>query len=150
MGMFEDVQRQYIEARKSGDKFASQVLNLVVSDLKYEKINKQKDLEDADVIAYLRKTLKSRKEMLAEAEAAGRKDIAEQTQAEIAFLEKLLPRMMSREELIALVKSVKESLGASSPADMGRMMKEVMSKVAGKAEGSEVKDVVSAVLKGEL
>lgn len=150
MGMFDDLQRQYIEARKKGDKFASQVLNLVISDLKYEKINKQRDLDDTDVITYLRKTLKSRKEMLTEAETAGRQDIVEQTKAEIAFLEKLLPQMISREDLIALVKEVKVAIGASSPADMGNMMKEVMAKVAGRAEGSEVKAIVNAVLKGEL
>ncbi len=150
MGMFEDLQRQYIDARKSGDKFSSQVLNLVISDLKYERINKQKDLEDADVIAYLRKTLKSRKEMLAECEQAGRKDLAEETKAEIAFLEKLLPQMMSRDELISLVKEVKAATGASSPADMGKMMKEVMARVAGRAEGQEVKEIVTTVLKGEL
>lgn len=150
MGMFETIQRQYIEARKSGDKFASQVLNLMISDLKYEKINKQKDLEDADVIAYLRKTLKSRREMLSECEKAGRTDLAKETEAEIAFLEKFLPQMMSHEELIALVKEVKETIGASSPADMGRMMKEVIAKVAGRAEGNEIKEVVTSVLKGEL
>ena len=150
MGMFEDLQRQYIDARKSGDKFVSQVLNLVISDLKYEKINKQKELEDADVIAYLRRTIKSRKEMLEESEKAGRQDIAEQTRAEIAFLEKLLPQMMSRDELVALVKEVKTALSASSPSDMGKMMKEVMNRVAGRAEGSEIKEIVTAVLKGEL
>ncbi|URA11081.1 GatB/YqeY domain-containing protein [Thermospira aquatica] len=150
MGMFEDLQRQYIDARKSGDKFASKVLNLVISDLKYEKINKQKDLEDADVIAYLRKTIKSRKEMLAECEQAKREDLAEETKAEIAFLEKLLPQMMSREELIALVKETKTAIGASSPSDMGKMMKEVMARVAGRAEGQEIKEIVTAVLKGEL
>jgi hypothetical protein len=150
MGMFEDLQRQYIDARKSGDKFVSQVLNLVISDLKYEKINKHKELEDADVIAYLRRTIKSRKEMLEESEKAGRQDIAEQTRAEIAFLEKLLPQMMSRDELIALVKEVKTALSVSSPSDMGKMMKEVMNRVAGRAEGSEIKEIVTAVLKGEL
>jgi hypothetical protein len=150
MGMFEDLQRQYIDARKSGDKFVSQVLNLVISDLKYEKINKQKELEDADVIAYLRRTIKSRKEMLEESEKAGRQDIAEQTRAEIAFLEKLLPQMMSRDELIALVKEVKTALSVSSPSDMGKMMKEVMNRVAGRAEGSEIKEIVTAVLKVEL
>jgi hypothetical protein len=150
MGMFEDLQRQYIDARKSGDKFVSQVLNLVISDLKYEKINKQKELEDADVIAYLRRTIKSRKEMLEESEKAGRQDIAEQTRAEIAFLEKLLPQMMSRDELVALVKEVKTALSVSSPSDMGKMMKEVMNRVAGRAEGSEIKEIVTAVLKGEL
>jgi len=150
MGMFEDLQRQYIEARKKGDKFVSQVLNLVISDLKYEKINKQKDLEDADVIAYLRRTLKSRREMLAESEKANRQDIAEQTKQEIAFLEGLLPGLMSREELVALAKEVKQAIGASSPADMGRMMKEMMARTAGRAEGSDIKDVVNAVLKGEL
>jgi hypothetical protein len=150
MGMFEDLQRQYIDARKSGDKFVSQVLNLVISDLKYEKINKQKELEDADVIAYLRRTIKSRKEMLEESEKAGRQDIAEQTRAEIAFLEKLLPQMMSRDELIALVKEVKTALSVSSPSDMGKMMKEVMNRVAGRAEGSEIKEIVTAVLKGEV
>ena len=147
MGMYDDIQKDYMQARRDQDKFATSVLNLMFSDLKYEKINKQKDVEDADVIAYLQKTLKQRKEVLVDYEKAGRTDLIEKENAEIAFISKYMPAMMSDDDIRKLAITAKQTLGASSPADMGKLIKAVMVDAKGKADGAKVKDIVMEVLK---
>lgn len=147
MGMFEDLQRQYIEARKKQDKFLVNVLSMLISDLKYEKINKQKELDDSDVTALIQKTIKQKKEALQEFEKAGRTDLIEKESKEIEYLSGLLPAMLSESELMDIVQQVKEELKAQSPSDMGKVMKEVMQRSKGKAEGAVVKNIVMEALK---
>lgn len=147
MGMFEDLQRQYIDARKSQDKFLTNVLSMLISDLKYEKINKQKDLDDGDVTVFIQKSLKQRKEALAEFEKAERTDLIEKEKNEIGFLTKLLPAMLPESEVKEIALQVKQELNAASPADMGKVMKEVMVRVKGRADGGLVKNIVMEILK---
>jgi hypothetical protein len=147
MGLFEDIQKMYLDSRKARDAFASNVLSLLVSDLKYEALNRKKELDDGDVTAVLQKTLKTRKDALAEFEKAGRTDLSEKEKAEIEYLSKLLPPMLRDEELKNLVAEVKRDLGASTPADMGKMMKEVLARAKGRADGVTVKNLVTEALK---
>jgi uncharacterized protein len=147
MAMFEDIQRKYIDARKAQDKFATGVLSMLVSELKYEEINKKKELDDGDVLSYMQKTLKQKKDVIVEFEKAGRTDLSDKEKKEIEFLSKMMPAMMGEDELRQVVQDVKKELNASTPADMGKVMKEVMVKVKGKAEGSMVKNLVAEALK---
>ncbi len=147
MGLFENIQSKYLEARKAQDKFLSTVLGMLVSDLKYEKINKQKELEDSDVISVIQKNLKQKKEALEEFKKANRTDLIESTEKEIELLSSFLPAMLSEEELTEIVKSVINELSATQK-DTGKVMKEVMQKVKGRADGSLVKDIVSKLLQG--
>lgn len=148
MGLFDDIQKEYIQARKSQDKHASDILNMLVSDLKYEKINLRKEtLEDDEVTAFIQKTIKRNRDAAVEFRAANREDLAAKEDDSSKFLSKYLPEALSRDELLKIAREVKDAIGASSPSDMGRMMKEVMAKVKGRADGSAVKDVVNEVLK---
>lgn len=148
MAMFDDIQRQYLDARKSQDKFAVGVLSMLVSDLKYEMINKKKDsLDDGDVTSFMQKNLKQKKEVLVEFEKAGRADLVDKEKKEIEFLSKLMPAMMTEDEVKAIVLEVKKELNAAAPSDMGKVMKEVIARVKGRAEGSMIKNLVSEALK---
>lgn len=147
MAMFDDIQKQYLEARKKQDKFATLVLSMLISDLKYEEINKKKELDDGDVAAFLQKTLKQKKEALAEFEKAGRADLSEKEKKEIEYLSKMMPAMMSEEEVRKIVQEVKKELNAAAPSDMGKVMKEVMVRVKGRADGVMVKNLVTDALK---
>ncbi|NPV03030.1 MAG: GatB/YqeY domain-containing protein [Brevinematales bacterium] len=146
MGLFEDILREYIDARKKQDKFVTLVLSMLISDLKYEKIEKQRELEDGDVIAYVQKTIKQKNEVVIEFEKGGRQDLIDKEKNEIHFLNKYLPEMLSEEEIRKIALEIKESTGASSPSDIGKVMKEMMPRVKGKADGALVKDVVTKVL----
>lgn len=147
MALFQDLERKYIEARKKQDKFLTNIYSMLISDLKYEKLNKNKDLDDGDVISFIQKTIKQKKEALEEFEKAGRLDLSDKEKKEMEFLATLLPEMMNEEEIKKVVMQVKEELGASSPSDMGKVMKEVMNRVKGRAEGGIVKNIVMEILK---
>lgn len=147
MALFDDLQKQYLDARKAQDKFTSGVLSMLISELKYEKINKQKDLEDGDVLAFIQKTLKQKKDAIAEFEKAGRTDLSDKEKEEAAYLSKLLPAQMSEAEVREIALAAKAETGASSPADMGKLMKEVMARTKGRADGGTVKNIVTEVLK---
>jgi hypothetical protein len=147
MGMFEDLQKQYIEARKAQNKLASTVLNMAISELKYEKINKQKELDDGDVLAYLQKSIKGKREVIEEFRIGGRNDLVEKETAELEYLLKLQPPMLTEDEVRAIVLQAKTETGAGAPSDMGKLMKEVMARVKGKADGAMVKNLVTEALK---
>lgn len=148
MKLFDHLQKDYIQARKNRDKFSSGVLSLFLSDLKYIKINEQKELDDQTVLSFLSKTVKQKKAAMAEFEKAGRNDLLEKEQKELEFLSEYLPKPLSESELKELILQSVDEVGASSPSDMGKVMKVVMPKVSGRAEGSDVKRILTEILKG--
>jgi len=148
MSLFDEIQSKYLEARKKQDKFLSIVLGMLVSDLKYEKINKQKELEDGDVIALIQKNIKQKKEALEEFRKAGRSELVENAEKELDLLVSFLPAMMSDSEIEDIVKNVISEVSAG-PSDVGKVMKEVMTRVKGRADGSKVKEMVSRSLQGK-
>lgn len=148
MSLFDSIQKEYIQARKSRDSFASNILSMLISDLKYIKINQQQDeVDDDQVIAFIQKDIKQKSETKAEAEKQGRIETVEELDREIEFLLKYLPEELSDDEIREIVIHAKNDTGASSPSDMGTMMKEVMPKVKGRADGAKVKNIVLDVLK---
>ena len=148
MAMFDDFQRKYLDARKSQDKFATGVLSMLISELKYEMINKKKDsLDDGEVTAFLQKTMKQKKDVLAEFEKAGRADLSDKEKKEIEYLSKMMPAMLGEDEVRQIVQDVKKELNASSPSDMGKVMKETIARVKGRADGATIKNLVTEALK---
>jgi len=148
MKLFDHLQKDYIQARKNRDKFSSGVLSLFLSDLKYIKINEQKELDDQTVLSFLSKTVKQKKATMAEFEKAGRNDLLEKEQKELDFLSQYLPKALSESELKELILQSVDEVGAASPSDMGKVMKVVMPKVSGRAEGADVKRILTEILKG--
>jgi hypothetical protein len=130
-------------AMKSGDEVRKRTLRMALAAVKQAEVDKQTTLDDMAVIALIQKEIKNRREAVEEAKKANRSDLIEANEAEIKVLEAFLPKALSAEELRALVQDAIAETGASSPGDMGRVMKIVMGKVAGRAPG----DVVSATVK---
>jgi len=106
-------------------------------------VDKRIELDDAAVMSLLQKEVKNRREALEEAKKANRTDLMEANEAEINVLQAFLPKAMPAEELRALVEAAIAETGAASPADMGKVMKTVMPKVAGRAPN----DMVSATVR---
>ena len=94
-------------------------------------------------MSLIQKEMKNRRESLEEAKKANRADLVEANEAEIKVLEVFLPKAMPAEELRAIVQAAITETGAASPADMGKVMKTVMAKVAGRAPN----DMVSAAVR---
>jgi uncharacterized protein YqeY len=136
------------DAMRSGDTVRKNTVRMALAAIKQAEIDRQTTLDDPAVIALLQKEIKNRKEAIEEAKQANRDDLVKDNQTEIAVLEAFLPAAMSESELRELVKSAIAETGATGPADMGRVMKVALEKVAGRASGGEVSAMVRELLMG--
>lgn len=137
------------DAMKSGDKAKLSTMRLIISELKNKKIaDGVKELDDANVIAVIKKMAKQRKESIEKFAEGGRDDLVEKEKQELSILDKYLPEEMSEEEVAKVVDEVISSIEDVSPKDMGRVMKEVMGKLQGQADGKTVSKIVQAKLTG--
>jgi uncharacterized protein len=131
------------EAMKSGDEVRKRTIRMALAAVKQAEVDKRIELDDAAIMALLQKEIKNRRESLEEAKKANRPDLIEANEAEIKVLEVFLPKAMPTEELRALVQAAIAETGAAGPTDMGKVMKLVMPRVAGRAPN----DMVSATVK---
>lgn len=127
---------------RSGDDMRKQNIRMVMSAIKLSEVEKGAPLDETAVIAIIQKEVKSRQEAMLDAQKANRSDLSERAQAEMTFLESFLPRQLTPEELDALVHEAVAETGASSPADMGKVMKAMMPKIQGRAAGDQVSQAV--------
>lgn len=133
-------------AMKSGDEIRKRTVRMALAAIKQAEVDKQTTLDELAVTALLQKEVKTRREALEEAKKAGRDDLIAANQAEIKVLEEFLPQAMPADELRALVQSVIAEVGAAGPGDMGKVMKAVMPKVAGRAPNDAVSAMVRELL----
>ena len=112
-----------------------------------EEVSSPSDyLDKAEVQKILQSALKRRRESMEQYQAGNRQDLADKEQAEAAIIEGYLPKAMDPAELESLVKAAIEEVGADSPAQMGAVMKAVMPKLAGRADGKAVSAMVNKLL----
>lgn len=134
------------EAMKSGDEVRKRTIRMALAAIKQAEIDRRTALDEAAVIALLQKEIKLRKEALEEARTANRPDLAAAAEAELAVVGEFLPEGLSEQELRSLVEAAIVETGAASPADMGKVMKVLMPRLAGRAPGDQVSALVRQVL----
>ena len=134
------------DAMRSGDEVRKRTVRMALAAVKQAEVDKRVELDDMAVINLLQKEVKNRREALEEARKANRLDLVEANEAEIQVLEAFLPKSMPEDELRALVQAAIIETGAASPADMGKVMKTVMAKVAGRAPNDRVSATVRELL----
>ncbi|MGA2490815.1 MAG: GatB/YqeY domain-containing protein, partial [Anaerolineales bacterium] len=134
------------EALRAGDDVRKRSVRMVLAAVRQVEIDRQIKLDEAAVLSIIQKEIKTRKESVEEARRANRPDIVAATEAEIVVLQAYLPEAMEADELKALVESAVVEVGAKSPADMGKIMKLLMPRVAGRATGDQVSAVVRQLL----
>src|SRR5690349_21271623 len=122
-------------AMKSGDKRRVSTLRLVLSALKNERINAQRELTAEEAEAVLRRAVKQRKEAIDVYESGGRADLAGAEKEEMAILEAYLPQAMPEAELEETVRAIIREKGLSSGRDVGALMKELMARHRGRVDG---------------
>ena len=134
-------------ALKSGDKEKKESLSMLVAALNSKAKEKLADLTEAEELAVLQKELKQTKETLSFAE--GREDIIAKCNLRMSVIESYLPKQMSEDEIKSVIESVIANLGLSSvsKSDKGKIMKDLMPKVKGKADGKVISATVDKVLK---
>lgn len=143
MSLLERLNKDMIQAMKNKEKDKLTSIRMVKSSLQNEaiKLGKQ-DLSEEEELTVLSRELKQRKDSLQEFEKAGREDLVEKLRIELSHVEMYMPEQLGEEELTGIVKESIAETGASSKADMGRVMAAIMPKVKGKADGSLVNKLV--------
>jgi len=146
MGIKERLMEDMKEALRSKDKIRLSTIRMINSLIKNAEIDKRGKLTEEEIVQLLRKYAKQRKEAIEMYEKGGRQDLVEKEKRELEIVESYLPKELSEEEIRKLVREVIEEVGASSPKDLGKVMKVVMPKVKGRADGSLVNRIVREML----
>ena len=135
-----------VTAMKAGDKFRTSVLRMAKSELNKAALDKGVELDEAAAIVVLQREVKRREEAAQAYRDAGREDRAAGETQEGEILRTYLPAQMDEDEIREIVAEVVKETGASSPRDFGKVMTPVMVKVAGRADGKLVKQIVDKTL----
>ena len=142
----EDLQTQLQAAIRGGDELRKRTLRLVLSEWKLTEVERGDELDEPAGLALLQKQAKARREAIADAERAGRSDIVDSTRAELSYLETFLPEPLSPSELEQLALASIREMGATEPGQMGLVMKDLMPRLEGRAEGKQVSEIVRSLL----
>ncbi|MCK8487890.1 GatB/YqeY domain-containing protein [Paenibacillus sp. MBLB2552] len=146
MNLSERLNEDMKQAMKSQDKFKLSTIRMVRATMKNLEIDLKRTLNDNEVLDILSREIKQRKDALQEFEKAGRDDLAEQVKAEAEILTVYLPEQLSEEEIKVIVQQTIQETGASSKADIGKVMSALMPKVKGRADGKLVNQTVQQLL----
>ncbi|MEA3249705.1 MAG: GatB/YqeY domain-containing protein [Patescibacteria group bacterium] len=154
MDTHERLEKDLTAAVKARNASVVSVLRMLRAELKNAEISKTAELKEDEVIAVIGKEVKKLKDSIDSFEKGGRQDLVDQTKAELDIMSGYMPEEMGDDELRAIVKAKREALGPSTTlgtgeltqADFGRLMKEVMAEVKGKAQGNRVSTLVKEEL----
>lgn len=140
---------QLKESMLAKNELKTAVIRFILSGITYYEIQKGGagyEATDEDVLAVIQKEVKQRKDSIESYEKAGRQDLVDKEKAELSILETYLPKQMGEDEIGKLVEETIGEIGASSPADMGKVMSALMPKTKGKADGGMVSKIVKEKL----
>ena len=148
MSMIDTVRAAMVTAMKEHDKERKESLSMLLSALKNKQIDKREDLTEAEEFEVVKKEIKQTKETM-ELAPADREDIKEQCSKRLAVYSEFAPEEMSEDEVKNTIQAGLNELGIADPAarDKGKVMKELMPRVKGRADGSLVNRIVGELLK---
>ncbi len=135
-------------AMRAKDSITLDAIRMLKADIKNQEIALMKELDDEQVLKIIASSIKKRKDSIDQFAKAGRNDLVEKEQKEIDSIIKYLPAQLSKDEVVAIVKGVYNDLSDGEKSNFGIVMKNVLSKVAGKADGKLVSDVVKEIAGG--
>ena len=144
--MYDTLMNDVKAAMKAHDMSSVNALRGVLAKAKDLTVNAGKEMTDEAILQVIAKGVKQREESIAQFEAAGRAELAEGEKKELELLKKYLPAQLSEDAVAAIVKEAVAATGATSKKDMGKVMKEVMARVKGQADGKLVSRLVGAAL----
>ena len=144
--MYDTLMNDVKAAMKAHDMTAVNALRGVIAKAKDLTVNAGKEMTDDAILQVIAKGVKQREESIAQFESAGRAELAENEKKEMELLKKYLPEQLSEEQVAVIVKEAVAATQATSKKDMGKVMKEVMARVKGQADGKLVSRLVGAAL----
>jgi uncharacterized protein YqeY len=134
------------DAMRQKDELAKNTYKILLSSIKMMEIDKGAEIDEAQIQAILQKEIKMRRESILEFQKGDRSDLIKLAEAEIAILEKYLPKQMSDDEIKAFAVEAIKEVNASAPSDMGKVMKILIPKLTGKAPSDRISQVVRSLL----
>jgi uncharacterized protein len=151
MSLREQLSNDLREAMRQQQETRKRTLRSVIAAIKQAETEldskgQRVHLEDQDILGLIAKQAKQRQESITEYQKGGRQDLVDEEQAELAILEEYLPQQLTREEIEAEARQVIEEVGASGPRDIGKVMRPLMDRLRGRADGKEVNLVVRELL----
>ena len=144
--MLKQIQNDMKEALKAGEKLRLSTIRMLISAIKNESIEKRAELSEEEVITVVQREVKMRRNAIEEYKKGNRDDLVQQALDEIAMLEVYLPKQLSDEELVAIIKQTIAEVNITSPKEMGKLMAKLMPLIKGKADGTRVQSIVKQLL----
>ena len=150
MSLKEKLQNDLTDAMRARDEIRSSTIRMILTSIKNEEVagKEARELNDAEIIIVLSREAKKRREAAEAFDQAGAKDRADQERAEGVVIGEYLPKQLTEDEIKSLIAAAMAETGASTPAQMGLVMKSLQPKIAGKADGGLVSSLVKAALAG--
>lgn len=148
MSILERLKKDMVEAAKARDSERLGVVRYVRAQAKNREIELKRELKDEDVLEVLARIAKQHRESIEQFTEGGRDELVAQERRRLAVVEEYLPAQLSEQELLDILSEVIEETGASGPRDIGTVMKTIMPRVKGRADGRMVKGLVQSRLSG--
>ncbi len=146
MSIKERLKTDMISAMKSKEKERLECIRFIQAAVKKQEVDTRKDLDDGAVSAILMNLAKQRRDSIDQFRKGGREDLAVKEESELKILQSYLPEQMGADDLAKLVEAAIQETGAKSMKEMGAVIKTVMAKAAGRAEGSMISEMVKRKL----
>ncbi|NQU95767.1 MAG: GatB/YqeY domain-containing protein [Candidatus Omnitrophica bacterium] len=147
MTIEEKIDNEYKTALKAKDAIKVSTLRMLKAEINNVKLNQSKlELKEADIIKIVHRQIKQHKDSIEQFEKGNRADLAEKEKKELAILSDYMPEQLSEEELRKIITETIKELEATTKKDMGKVIKAVMEKAKGKADGKTVSQIISQML----
>lgn len=146
MSLRQQIDSDYLTAYKGGEQLRISVLRMLRAELKNKELESSQELTENDILGIIRSMIKKRNEAAEAFAAGGRQEKADGEIAEIAILAAYLPPELGESQVEKLIAEAIEEVGAKGPGDMGKVMKAVMTKIAGRADGKMINQKVRQAL----
>ena len=146
MSITERIAEELKQAQKKGDQVKLSTLRMLKSELKYKEIEKGKPLTEEDEIQVLSTSAKKRQDSITQFKQGNRPDLVAQEESELKVVQSYLPEQLSEQDLHNLVEEAIREVEAKAKSDLGKVMKSLMPKVKGRADGKLVNQIVASQL----
>ncbi len=148
MSLKEQLANDLADALRQGDDTRKSTIRMLMSAISTEEVSgaERRELGDEEVLKVVARQVKQRRDSIEEFEKAGREELAKKEAAEMQVLQAYMPEQASREEIEAESRKVIDEIGATGPQDKGKVMQAIMPRLAGRAEGRDINEVVTQQL----
>jgi len=146
MSLLKSITNEMYLSMKSGNKDKANTLRTLISKLKDQQIKSRKDISDEETLKIIKTLVKQRKESAEIYSKAGREELAEKENFEISILSNYLPKLMSDEDVLSLIKEIIDDTNAKDLSDIGKVMPLVMQRGKGKVDGKIANRVLRSLL----